>query len=220
MQTVTLHVAGDAVDEANETLELRLADPVNAVIDATRGDVNVTIDDDDPAPVLAINNVTIEEGDSGTKDLVFTVTLCGPTEQIVKYDFATVERTAKSTGPAPDYQAVSGTREFRPGEPTTQEIRVPIFGDQLIEGSEANRSELFDVRLSGTTNATLAVATGTGTILDDADTLVGVIIKDKRQVEGNTGNSAMTFELELTGASPQAVTFQASTRSGTAGQRD
>lgn len=215
-QSVDVHIAADAVDEANEDFQVQLTDAVGATIDATKGKVKVTIVDDDAAPTLTINSVSIDEGDTGTRDLVFTVTLSGATEQVVKFDFATADGTAKSSGPAPDFQSVSGTREFKPGEPTTQEIRVPIRGDIFYEGSATARSESFQVRLSGASNATLANATGTGTILDGNDSVIGVTINDARVVEGDSGNSAMNFSVELTGTTSAPVTFTASTRSGTA----
>jgi hypothetical protein len=215
-QSITLRIAPDAIDETNETFQLQLSDAVGAVVDSDKSHVQVTIVDDDPAPALTINSASIVEGDAGTSQLVFTVTLSGATEQLVKFDFATFDGTAKSGGLAPDYQETKGSLEFKPGDPTTQEIRVPVFGDIYLEGTQTNRSESFEVRLSNPSNAIVAAATGIGTIVDDSDSIVGITVKDRRAAEGSSGSSAMRFDIELTGQTDQAITFTASTRSGTA----
>ncbi len=66
-----------------------------------------------------------------------------------------VPRTA--TGGA-DYVTATGTLTFLPGE-TKKSINVMVFGDTVMEGTES-----FIVTLSSPTGATLADATGAGTI--------------------------------------------------------
>jgi hypothetical protein len=61
-----------------------------------------------------------------------------------------------------DYTASSGTLTFDAGV-TLDTIQVPILGDVIDEGT----SEAFTVDLSTQSNATISVATGTGTITDD-----------------------------------------------------
>jgi uncharacterized repeat protein (TIGR01451 family) len=111
------------------------------------------------APTISINNVSITEGDSGTKDAVFTVTLSASSNQAVKVDYQTANGTA--TAPS-DYQSASGTLTFNPGD-ITRTITVLINGDTLNEPDET-----FTVNLTNPQNATLASAKqGTGTILND-----------------------------------------------------
>ena len=52
------------LDEANETFFVNLAGPTNATIADGQG--LGTITDDDPLPTLAINDVTVTEGNAGT----------------------------------------------------------------------------------------------------------------------------------------------------------
>src|SRR4051812_48387371 len=62
---------------------------------------------------VTINNVTMIEPPSGTADAVFKVSLDQDHQEPVKVDFRTDDATAKA---GKDYQAVSGTLTFAPGE--------------------------------------------------------------------------------------------------------
>lgn len=120
-----------------------------------------TIVNDDAAPVLptiAIGNATVVEGDSGTKTMTFTVTLSQATGSPVTARYATADGTATAGS---DYNATSGTLTFAAGE-TSKTINVAVRGDTLAEAAEA-----FRVVLSNPTGATIASATGTGTITDN-----------------------------------------------------
>ena len=52
-----------------------------------------TIVDDDPL-VLTISDVSVREGDSGTSNALFTVTLSKPYHQPVSVDFSTADGSA------------------------------------------------------------------------------------------------------------------------------
>ena len=65
---------------------------------------------------------------------------------------------AKADG---DYQAASGTLTFSPGQ-TSKTITVLVNGDRLVESDES----LF-VNLMNPFHATLGIAQGIGTILND-----------------------------------------------------
>ena len=94
---------------------------------------------------------TVTEGNSGTVDATFTVSLSAPSGRTVTVDFATANGTA--TAPA-DYAAASGTLSFATGE-TTKTITVSVNGDLLDEADET-----FPVNLSNAVNATIADAQG------------------------------------------------------------
>jgi uncharacterized protein (TIGR03437 family) len=131
------------------------------------------------APTLHINDVTITEGDSGTKTIDFTITLSASSTQIVTVVYATSSAANPATATAgTDYQSTSGTLTFNPGE-TGKTVTVIINGDTLVEPDET-----FFVNLSGATNATITDAQGVGTIInDDAANLV------ISQIYGGGGNS-------------------------------
>src|SRR5206468_2951997 len=91
-QTITVAVLGDALDELDETILVNLTAATNATISGGQG--VVTIVDDDAAPVLAINDVSVVEGDSGTTNAVLTVSLAAAAAQTVTVNFATANGTA------------------------------------------------------------------------------------------------------------------------------
>src|SRR5262245_30191515 len=156
-KTVTVPGNGDTLDEANETFLVNLTSPVNASIADGQG--VGTIVDDDPAPTLAIGDVSLAEGNRGTTAFTFTVTLSAVSGQSVTVSYATANGTA-TTGNN-DYSAKSGTLTFAPGE-TSKTIVVSVKGDRRGEANET-----FFVNLTGPTNATLADGQGVGTILND-----------------------------------------------------
>ena len=131
---------------------------------------------------LSIADATVTEGDTGTADAVFLVTLTPAAGATVGVSWATADRTATAGS---DYRAAGGRLTFRAGQ-TTQRITVPVLGDLLAEADEQ-----FTVTLRSPSNATLADATATGTIRDD----------DERTTPGTTfGDCA---------ACPQMVTVPA-----------
>ncbi len=162
--------------------------------------------DDDPLPSLVINNVSVTEGNTGTTNAVFTVTLSAVSGRTVTVNYATANGTATSTS---DYVAVSGTLTFAAGA-TTQQITVPVRGDTVNEATET-----FNVNLSGATNATIADSQGVGTIIDN-DPVPSVTINDVSITEGNFGTKTLTFTLTLSAASGQTVTVNYATANGTA----
>jgi hypothetical protein len=150
-------INGDVLNEKDETFLVNLTNPVNATI--ADNQAIGTILNDDSAPALLINDVEITEGDSGTKNLTFTVTLSKASGQNITVNYATADGIARSTS---DYVAKNGTLTFAPGSALTRTISVAIRGDLLVENDET-----FYVFLSGATNASIGKARGVGTILDD-----------------------------------------------------
>ncbi|WP_325130215.1 putative Ig domain-containing protein [Arenimonas sp.] len=154
--TFTALVNGDTLNEPSETFFVNVTGVVNAVV--VDGQGVGTIVNDDPLPSLAINDVTVVEGNAGTVNAVFTVTLGAASGQTVSVNYATADGTA--TQPA-DYTNTSGTLTFTPGQ-TTRTITVPVIGETVPEANET-----FFVNLSGATNATISDNQGVGTITND-----------------------------------------------------
>lgn len=109
-------------------------------------------------PALSINDVTVTEGNAGTTNATFTVSLSASSSQQVTVNFATANDTAIQPG---DYTSNSGTLTFASGE-TTKSVTVTVNGDTLEEADET-----FFVNLSGATNATISDNQGVGTITND-----------------------------------------------------
>ena len=96
------------------------------------------------------------EGRDDTLDLA--VTLSEQSDQTVLVDFATGDAPGDdvSATPGSDYEAVSGTLRFAPGE-TVKTISVPILTDDLDEPRER-----FRVEFSNPRHAQLPVTVGAG----------------------------------------------------------
>ncbi len=155
-KTVAVSVLGDTVDEHDETFLLILSNPSHATLGD--GQAQATILDDDLPPSLSINDLSLVEGDANNGEITFTVTLSAASEKTITVNYATENGTALAGS---DYEAVSGSITFAPGE-TTQTIRVVVFADTLGEDDE-----VFLVNLTNAAEASIARATGTVTIEDD-----------------------------------------------------
>src|SRR4029077_4548035 len=117
--------------------------------------------DGDAAPPgsVSINDVSVTEGDAGTKVMTFAATRAGGT---AAFDVNYFTSDGGATVADNDYVANSGTLHFGTNV-NTQTISVTINGDIKVESDEA-----FFVNLSGATNgATISDNLGIGTILND-----------------------------------------------------
>jgi hypothetical protein len=157
-RTLTVFVNRDNKSEGNETFFINLTSPTNATIADAQG--QVTINNDDGLPTLSINDVTVLEGNVGTTNAVFTVSLSNQTAQSVTVDYQTGDGSATLANN--DYQAASGTLTI-PANTSSATLTVVVNGDTEVEPNET-----FVVNLSNSVNANLADAQGQGTI-DDHD---------------------------------------------------
>src|SRR5262249_916671 len=146
------------------------------------------------------------EGNTGTTNAVFTVSLSAASGQTVTVNYATANGTANA---GTDYVATSGTLSFAPGV-TTQSVVVPVSGETVNEPTET-----FFVNLSNPSNATLANNQAVGTILND-DGVPSISINEVAVTEGNSGTLDAVFVLSLSVASGLTVTFNYATANGTA----
>jgi hypothetical protein len=203
-KTVVIDVLGDTIDEVNETFNVNLTAPVNAVISDNQG--VGTILDDDALPSLSIADVETTEGNSGTKNLTFKVVLSSPSGKTVTVNYASADIAAKAGF---DYTAVSGTLTFTPGA-VTRTLVVPILSDVLDENDET-----FKVTLKSPVNATIADSLALGTILDD-DATPSLSINDATVLEGDAGTVPATFTVTLSAVSGRTVTTKYALQSNTA----
>ncbi len=109
-------------------------------------------------PRLSINDVAVQEGDSGTTKMVFTVTLSTTSTAVISVGYATANASALGKK---DYLAASGSITFAPGQ-KSKTIQVLVKGNSIYE---ANR--FLKLNLSGPMNASIADGQGIGTIIDD-----------------------------------------------------
>jgi hypothetical protein len=157
------------------------------------------------APSLRIGDASVIEGNTGTVNATFTLTLsyASPVDVTVHYATADITATAGS-----DYTARSGTVVIPAGQ-TSAAVTVAVRGDRLGEADET-----FAVNLSSATNATIAVGQGVGTILDNEPR---ISISDVTKAEGKRNKTTtLTLTVTLSVAYDQPVTMSFQTVNGTA----
>jgi hypothetical protein len=208
-QTANVNIVGDLIVEADENFAMNLTGltlPAGIAAGSVTLAANTTgtIRNDDSTSV-SIASAVRAEGNSGTSNLVFTVTLSAPSATNVTANFSTTPGTATAS----DFTATTGTVTFTPGQ-TSQSIGVPILGDTLLENDET-----FSLTLSAAAGATLGTAAAIGTIQNDD--AVSLSISDARAPEGTaTSPSTLSFTVNLTGTSALPVSVQFATQNGTA----
>jgi large repetitive protein len=155
-ETVVVTVDGDLTFERDETVVVGLSNPVNAPIGhASRAG---TILNDDAPPVLSIADASVTEGNTGTNDLAFTVTLAGSTALDASAHVASADGTAAA---GTDYAAVSGTVTIPAGSSSAL-VHLTVNGDGTFESDET-----LTLTLSNPTDASVGDGSATGTVVND-----------------------------------------------------
>lgn len=114
---------------------------------------------------LTISDASVVEGNSGSTNAVFTVTLSAASAQTVTVTYATADGTATAGS---DYTTIPPTvLTFDPGQ-VSKSIPVAVLGDTVSESNET-----FFVNLSNPTSAVIADAQGVGTIVEDDAVFIG-----------------------------------------------
>ena len=162
-------------------------------------------------PSLTINDVSVREGNSGTTNALFTVSLSPPPAVAGSVNFATANQTASAPG---DYSSTNGVLSFAVGE-TNKTISVSVNGNTIYGGP----NKTFLVLLSGAVNATLIKSSGIGTIVND-EPIPALSIADATLLEGNVGTTNAVFVVTLSVPSSLTTTFFYSTANGSASSLD
>ena len=204
-KTITVSVTGDTINEADETVIVTLSGASGADIDTASGTGTIT---DNDTPMFSIDSPSVAEGDSGSADLEFTVTLSPASYQATTVDYATA--TAGTATAGTDFTAISATTlTFAAGD-TSKTFMVSVTGDTTDEGA----GETVVAALSNATgNAEIGTSSGTGTITDDDPKFS---IADASATEGDTGSVNMTFTVTLSGAGNSQYTVDYASSDGTA----
>ncbi|HEC20804.1 MAG TPA: hypothetical protein ENI97_15930 [Gammaproteobacteria bacterium] len=160
-------------------------------------------------PAISVTGASIAEGDSGTSNLTFTISLSPAASSDVSIDYATSDGTATA---GTDYAAASGTATISAGSTSTT-VSVSVTGDTLAESNES-----FTLSLSNAVGATLATSSATGTINDDdaVTPLANLSVGNVNVTEGNSGTTNLTFTLSLDASSSSDITVDYATSNGTA----
>jgi hypothetical protein len=158
---VVVRPLDDATYEPVETVLVTAVAGTGYTLGATtQGRVTIASNDPPPPPVVSVSPASIGEGNTGLRQLAFTVSLSTTSTQTVSVRWATSNGTAAA---GRDYYAASGTISFSPGQ-RTKTVGVWVIGDRTVEGNET-----FFVTLSTPVRATVSTTAGraAGTILND-----------------------------------------------------
>jgi hypothetical protein len=201
-QLVTIKAVGDLVVEPNEAFFVQLSNPTGTILGRNLAVGRILNDDVE----LSINDVTVIEGDSLTKDAVFDVSAFGVTDRVITLNYTTLDNTAIA---GIDYLARGGNLTF-PSGASLARITVPVIGDKRNEADET-----FQVLLSGVQNARIVDNLGIGTIRDN-DPLPNFYVNDVQLTTTAAGVLAAVFSVALDTASGRDVTVGFSTADGAA----
>ena len=214
---ITVRALGDDVDEVDESMWLNLFNPTGAVLAGGEQRISalgVVQDDDGNNSNLSmfVSSPEITEGENGTKTALFEINLSRASDTEQTFTYQTVDGTAKA---GEDYVAKTGTVTFLAGE-TTATVAVDVKGDSVTEPSEF---------FSFVVNPTEAIAnhaagsTGVATIMENdasSSSLPVATIERVDETEGDQRGGYIVFQVTLSEATANDVTFDYQARAGTA----
>jgi hypothetical protein len=152
-RTITINVAGDTMDEFNETVVTALGTPTNATLGATPAHT-LTINDDDALPSVswdpAQSDGSVDEGDNNTTPFEYDVVLSAASGKTVTVP---IVFTGDALSPS-DYTIRFGDVPvtFTPGQ-TRRTVRINIVGDTQNE-SGSSQTVTMTIPMNGIGNAT------------------------------------------------------------------
>ena len=138
--TFLVRILDDALDEANETIALRILGATNALLAAPTNAVLTILDDDAPSVGFSRKIYPVFERDGF---VMLNIQLSKPVVQQVEFDYLVFGGTA-TPGPAGDYLPESGHRSFAPGS-TNVIVFVTLVDNDLPEPDETAHLSLSNI---------------------------------------------------------------------------
>ncbi|MGZ8751034.1 MAG: polysaccharide deacetylase family protein, partial [Pseudonocardia sp.] len=163
-----------------------------------------------PVPAVSISGARVTERTGSRSTLAFTLRLDQPTSRRTSVLVTPADRAALA---GRDYDARRIRLHFPLGA-TRAELRVPVVGDRLDEGTESMR-----LRLSAPRGLKIGRRSAVGTIRDD-DALPTVRLSGSSVTEPGTGSVAAPVRVTLSPPSGRTVSVRVRTRAGTADTGD
>lgn len=202
---VVVQVVADTTFEGTETFTATLSNPSPGYDLADPVGVG-TIQNDDGQPTISVDDVAATEGNAGTTTFSFLVSLSNPSSLGITVNYQTTDGTATAPG---DFTATAGTASIAAGG-LSAAIEVAVAGDLTIESDEN-----FTLDLTNASGATIADASGLGTILDD-DGGPTAVIDDVTAASALSGTTLFTFTVSLSNPSAFPASVEWTTADGTA----
>lgn len=209
--TFAVTINGDTTVEADETFSVdAFGEPSTCSLSGSEATGTILNDEGQALATVAIDDVSITEGNAGTSNAVLTLTRNNATTAF-SVNYATADGTALSTS---DYQSSSGTLSFTVGGELTQTISIPVNGDTSVEPNEnfvVNLTNLVD----GTGVTTLSDAQGQVTITND-DSEITINLAAASLTEGDSGTANMDFPVSLSANAPSNASVPFTVTAGSA----
>lgn len=133
-KVITIGALDDGLSEGPQTFQIALSSASGAGLGRVQT-IIVTINDDEPSTVPAIESALIFEGEEGTTPVSLSVSIAPPSDQPITVFYQTSQYTAIEGS---DYVATQGSIQFAAGE-TTKQITVFVVGDRTRESDESFR---------------------------------------------------------------------------------
>ncbi|MBL9134779.1 MAG: hypothetical protein JNK85_02875, partial [Verrucomicrobiales bacterium] len=200
---VEIPIVADQVAEASEEFRLVLTDPVLATI--STNSANLILLDDDPEPVIQVEDVVAAECSGQQGEAAVTLRLSSRTDQPVRVAYLTTDGTATS---GIDFTASEGIAEFSRSAGVAT-IRVPLACDGVDEPAE-----YFNLRLTDAENALLLRSNVRAQIIDSD--LPALAAEGASYLEGDAEFGILEIPISLTSATEETVSVRYSTVPGSA----
>lgn len=198
---ITLNAYYDGISDNAETVSLSPAFGSNYIA-GSGATIGIT-----DAAGASINDVSHNEGNSGTTNYVFTISLTYNPAQQVTVNYSVVDDTAKRSDN--DYGGTASSSVSFSTSQSSQTITIPVYGDVKPE-----IDEVFHVNISSST-ANVTDSQGNATIVNDDKPTLNLTERVTRK-EGNMGTTDFVFWASLNGPTNQTVTAHYATSNGTA----
>ncbi|MGC6474101.1 MAG: Calx-beta domain-containing protein, partial [Candidatus Puniceispirillaceae bacterium] len=153
VQSITIPILSDNLDEDIETVIINLSNPVGGVL--VDNQATLYIVDDDPVPQISINDDATTETNGSFS---IAATLNNPSSKDVSVDWRAIAGTATN---GIDFNSTQGTLNFPAGN-TSQNISIPLLDDSMDEDNETIVVTLYDPVFASLDNSTAVI-----TIQDD-----------------------------------------------------
>lgn len=194
--SVPVTIINDTDPEGDETLDLNLTGQTGGTGISDNLGIGTILTNDPLIPGVTINDVSVTEGDSGTANATFTVSIDqAPSGANVEVAWTTTAGSALSPS---DYILGDGVLTFPIGSTASQLINIPVVGDCTIE---TPATETFRVDLSLMSGSATVEPFGTATITDnDAVVTAAIDLAPLTADEGNSGTNTRSVTVTLSRA--------------------
>jgi uncharacterized repeat protein (TIGR01451 family)/uncharacterized delta-60 repeat protein len=214
--TFSIPIIDDTSAETDETIRLVLTNlTIGASFSSGGNAATLTIFDNDFASGTLRFSASSYSVNEAQGLLTVTVQRTGGNLGAVAVDFATVDGSAVSTGPNPDFAGVSGTLTWASGDTMPKTYTVPVALDGKVEGTETFTNRLFNARvLSSGSNVPIALGTNSVNLLD-ADAYGSLQFAASSYSVSENGGAAI-ITVSRAGGSSETVSVNFAATPGTA----